>query len=148
MAFVSYYPTGVFDHLRHEMTKRCCGGSENSRTTTKPQIVSSTWSPAVDIKEDEKQFVLRADLPGVEPAEVEIQVEKGVLSINGERKVDAGEQAAHAHVERVFGTFRRRFTLPESADAGNISATSRNGVVEITIGKKPAVLPRKIAVNS
>ncbi|WP_242107748.1 Hsp20/alpha crystallin family protein [Luteimonas aquatica] len=107
------------------------------------------WVPGVDIKEEAGRFVIRADLPGVDPREIEIQMDKNILSIRGERSAEqAAENERFARAERRHGRFHRRFALPESADAERISASGRNGVLEIVIPKKAEVAPRRIAVGS
>ena len=112
-------------------------------------VVTSQWAPRVDIKEESDRFVLYADIPGVDPADIEIQMDKGLLTIKGERssvKREAGER--YSRVERSHGVFHRRFALPESADADGISATGEHGVLEITIPKRPETTPRRIQVGS
>jgi HSP20 family protein len=105
------------------------------------------WLPAVDIKEEDKQFVLRADLPGVESKDIDITMEKGVLTLRGTRSTETrDERNGYRRVERVSGEFFRRFTLPDTADSQAIKAKHVNGVLEVVIPKQAAVLPRKISV--
>ena len=111
-------------------------------------VVTSQWSPAVDIREEPQRFVILADIPGVDPKEIEIHMDKGILTIKGERSADANaEGVTTSRAERSVGSFHRRFALPDSADADNISASGHNGVLEITIPKKPQSTPRRISVN-
>lgn len=107
------------------------------------------WVPAMDILAEKERFVLRADLPGVAPDAIDIHMDKGVLSISGEREnsSDLEENAAH-RLERVTGRFARRFTLPETADADNISARCSNGILEVSIPKLPEILHRRITVEA
>jgi HSP20 family protein len=107
------------------------------------------WVPAVDIVEEKERFVLNADLPGVAPDAIDIHMDKGVLSISGgrENSNDHEENGAH-RLERVTGRFARRFSLPETADADNISARCSNGTLEVSIPKLPEVLHRRIAVEA
>ncbi len=112
-------------------------------------IATSTWMPAVDIKEEEQHFVIHADIPGVEPKDVEIFMENGVLTIKGERNLEAQESGNdYKRVERVHGSFYRRFSLPDTADAERISASGKNGVLEITIPKKAAAQPKRIEIQA
>jgi HSP20 family protein len=107
------------------------------------------WLPAVDIKEEDKQFVLHADLPGVEAKDIEITMEKGQLTIRGRRDTESREDKnGYRRVERVSGEFFRRFSLPDTADAQAIKAKVVNGVLEVVIPKQEAVLPRRINVAS
>ncbi len=111
-------------------------------------VVTSQWQPRVDIKEEPKRFVIAADIPGVDPKDIEIHMEKGVLSIKGERNAETrSEDGKFTRVERVHGSFYRRFALPDTADAEQISASGRNGVLEIVIPKKAESTPRRIAIN-
>jgi HSP20 family protein len=104
--------------------------------------------PAVDIKEEENRFVIEADIPGVEPKDIEIAMENGVLTIRGERKIESQQEGKeYKRVERVYGAFYRRFSLPDTADAESVSATGKNGVLQITIPKKAVAQPRRITVQ-
>jgi HSP20 family protein len=108
-----------------------------------------TWVPAVDIYEEKDRFVVRADVPGVDPNDIEINMENGVLSVSGERSnEDRSEFEGVSRVERISGRFLRRFTLPETADAEAIKAKCRNGILEISIPKQAVVQPRRIAVEA
>lgn len=111
-------------------------------------VVTSHWAPMVDIKEESDRFVIYADLPGIDPREVEILMDKGILTIKGERKGESGGQTErYSRVERRYGNFHRRFALPDSADPEGISAAGRHGVLEITIPKRPETKPRRIQVG-
>lgn len=111
-------------------------------------VVTSQWAPRVDIKEEAERFVIFADIPGVEPRDIEIHMDKGVLTIKGERNAESRSATDRfSRVERVHGSFYRRFALPDSANAEGISATGKNGVLEISIPKKPETTPRRIQVS-
>jgi HSP20 family protein len=106
------------------------------------------WSPRVDIRENAERFLIQADLPGVDVQAIEIQMERNVLSLRGERvarAVEEGESVARA--ERRHGTFERRFVLPETVDAEGIVAEGRDGVLEIRIPKKAQAGARRIQVG-
>ena len=120
---------------------------ENSNDES--SVVTSQWAPRVDIKEQSDRFVLYADIPGVDPADIEIQMDKGLLTIKGERssvKKDEGEN--YSRIERSHGVFHRRFALPDSADPEGITAHGEHGVLEIVIPKRPETTPRRIQVGS
>ena len=107
------------------------------------------WVPAVDIIEEKERFVLRADVPGVTPADIDVSMDAGVLTIAGQRVQEKhGEDAGLQRMERVSGRFFRRFSLPDTADAENISAQCRNGILEVAIPKQPQVQARRIAVQA
>ncbi|MCL6618630.1 Hsp20/alpha crystallin family protein [Thermomonas hydrothermalis] len=111
-------------------------------------VVTSEWTPRVDIREEDNRFVILADLPGVDPDDVEIMMDKGILSIKGERKSEVQEHAErYSRIERRYGMFHRRFALPDSADPDGITAQGHNGVLEISIPKRPETTPRRIPVG-
>ncbi|MDF3981306.1 Hsp20/alpha crystallin family protein [Luteibacter sahnii] len=121
-------------------------GSDISAQSTPAE---SAWAPRVDIREEEGRFLILADVPGVDLADIEIQMDRNVLSIKGERKAYSSQtEGTYARVERVTGGFRRSFTLPDSADADGITASGRHGVLEIAIPKKAQSAPRRIAINA
>lgn len=105
-------------------------------TDDESRVVGSSWAPAVDIKEEDDHFVIRADIPGVSAEDIDITMEQGVLTIKGERKHESEEEKEGYHrIEREHGTFMRRFALPENVKADEISASSKDGVVELTLPK-------------
>ena len=111
-------------------------------------VVTSRWTPAVDIKEEDTKFVITADIPGVDPTDIDVTMENGILTIKGERKFeDQKESEGYRRVERMHGTFYRRFSLPDHADASKISAKSSHGVLEVTVPKVEKVQPRRIEVK-
>ena len=116
--------------------------------TDASSVVTSQWVPRVDIKEEGDRFVIFADLPGVDPDSIEVQMDKGVLSIKGERATGAAQEGErYSRVERAHGVFFRRFALPDSANPEGITATGRHGVLEIAIPKRPETTPRRIQVQ-
>ncbi len=142
MTLVRYEPLNVLNQFRREMD-RLFENEEGSN------IATSDWVPAVDIKETDKAFVITADIPGVDPNDIDVHMENGVLSIKGERKEEKEEEKeGYKRIERMRGSFYRRFSLPDTADAEKISAKSNHGVLEITIPKQEKTQPRKIAVES
>ena len=112
-------------------------------------VVTSQWAPRVDIVEEPARFVILADLPGVDPQDVEVLMDKGILSIRGERRsgIDA-QNGRYSRIERRYGSFHRRFALPDSADPDGITADGRHGVLEISIPKRPETTPRRIQVGA
>lgn len=120
----------------------------NTDDTDQSNVVTSQWTPRVDIREEDKRFVILADIPGVEPKSIEIHMDKGILSLKGERRSETTEKdGKFTRVERVHGSFYRRFALPDSADPDAITASGSNGVLEISIPKKPETTPRRIAID-
>ncbi len=114
---------------------------------TPSRAAASQWVPAVDIREDENAFVVLMDMPGVEPSEIEIAVENGVLTLSGSRELDHSETAdGYNRMERASGKFLRRFTMPDDIDPEAVTARSHNGVLEISLPKSPQTLPRRIEI--
>lgn len=114
-----------------------------------PSLSAGNWSPAVDVRETDQAYFIEAEVPGVSPEDIEVTLEKGVLTLRGSRseeKTDANGQARYS--ERMFGEFVRRFSLPETADEDNIEAHAEHGVLRLTINKKPQSAPRRIAVKA
>ena len=106
------------------------------------------WTPACDIYEDEEAVTLRFELAGVDPKDVDVRFENGVLTVKGERKLDREEKRENYHrVERSYGTFTRSFSLPGTLDPERIKAEARNGVLAITLPKKAEAKPRAIQVK-
>jgi len=148
MTVVRYEPWNLYNQLQNEInklfeTRAGVPGAEDGSN-----VVTSHWMPAVDIKEETERFVLLADVPGVDPKDIDITMENGVLTIKGERAAESEEEReAFKRLERARGTFYRRFSLPDTADAANISAKGKNGVLEISIPKHERLQPRKISVE-
>lgn len=144
MAIQRYRPFGLLDQLQREMSSAL--GSENE---VDANFSTEDWSPAVDISENTDNFLIHADLPGVKSEDIEVTTENGMLTIKGQRDSDKEEtRDNYRRIERFSGSFLRRFTLPETADMDNIRAATRDGVLELTIPKKPETQPRRIEVNA
>lgn len=112
-------------------------------------LVAQTWAPRVDVEETDKAILVKADLPGVNPNEVEITVRDGMLIVRGERKEEKEDKGkTYQRVERFAGKYYRAIDLPAGVDADKIVAESANGVITITIPKAPEVQPKKIAVKA
>ncbi|MCL5096559.1 MAG: Hsp20/alpha crystallin family protein [Candidatus Omnitrophica bacterium] len=94
------------------------------------------WAPVVNIAEDDKQYVIEAELPEIRKEDVNVTVQEGVLTISGERKFQKEEKGRKYHrVERAYGTFERSFTIPDDADAGTVHAEFKDGVLRVHVGK-------------
>ena len=109
---------------------------------------ASAWTPAVDVHEEPDHFAVHADLPGVEPKDIQVTADKGVLTIKGVRRIDKHEtQKGFERLERIEGEFLRRFTMPDNARAEDIKARHSNGVLEVVVPKQPIVEPRRVNVE-
>jgi HSP20 family protein len=106
------------------------------------------WAPAVDIYEEEANIVLKAELPGVDPKDVDVRVENNVLTLRGERKVDSEVKKENYHrVERAYGSFGRSFTLPTVVDTEKIKAEYKDGVLRVTLPKREEAKPKQISIS-
>ena len=139
MSMIRYQPWGMMEQMRREMDRMM--GEENAAS-------ASDWVPAVDIKEEKECFTITADLPGISPKDIEIHAENGMLTISGERESEKKEEKqGYKRIERSYGNFFRRFTLPDTADTDKISAKGEHGVLVVTIPKRAEIQPRKINVD-
>ena len=145
MNLMYYRPWSLVDHWPHELEQLFTGGIGGLEPAATDR---AELTPAVDIQEENDRFVVRADMPGVAAKDIEVSAEDGKLTIRGTRSTqDRVNDDGFEHVERVAGTFLRRFTLPESAQAEAIKARYSDGVLEIAIPKQPRVEPKRITVT-
>jgi HSP20 family protein len=145
MTNLVYYPQSLMDRWAREVAQIFYGELD----TSQPVVTNhSAWAPSVDLREEDARFVLRADVPGVALKDIEVTAEDGTLTIRGERRAsEDAKGGGFEHIERLTGTFLRRFTLPESAQAEGIKARYADGVLEIEIPKQPRVEAKRIAVT-
>lgn len=140
-------PLQEFSELQNRLTHLF------GRTALRPgngeeTLAIADWAPAVDISEDNKEFLVKAELPGLKREEVKVTVEDGVLSITGERKVEKEEKNKKYHrIERSYGSFVRSFTLPEGADAAKVNAEFKDGVLNVHLAKSPSAQPKAIEIK-
>lgn len=108
-----------------------------------------TWTPPVDVFERDDQLVIRAEIPGVQKEDMDVQIENGVLILHGERKqeTDIKEESAY-RMERIYGMFTRSFTLPTTVDATKVAATYKDGILEVTVPKAEAAKPKQIVIQA
>ena len=149
MNYITRYRPWAAQHPLHDEFRQMLDRFfENDEGANQSNVVTSQWAPRVDIREEDRRFVIDADIPGVDPKDIEIHMDKGILSIRGERKSQQTvEEGNYTRVERSHGVFHRRFALPDSADPEGISATGKHGVLEISIPKRPETTPRKIEIK-
>jgi HSP20 family protein len=144
MSLVNYEPWFGVRQLQDDINRLFSNWDHNESSG-----VNATWVPSVDINEFDDRFQLFVDVPGVEPRNVDITLESGVLTITGERFLQAeksDEKVVRRREERGSGRFYRRFVLPDTVDADNVKAIDRHGVLEILIPKKAKAQPRRIEV--
>lgn len=118
------------------------------RTPEEDWALGGSWAPAVDIFEQEGSIVLKAELPGVDPKDVDIRVENNTLTLRGERRFDNEVKRESYHrVERSYGTFARSFSLPSVVDVEKIKAECKDGVLRVTLPKKEEAKPKQISIS-
>jgi HSP20 family protein len=109
---------------------------------------ASVWAPPVDIAEDDKEYLIQVELPGVNKEDVRVSVENGVLTITGERKAEKEEKGRKFHrIERMYGTFVRSFTLPDGTAGDKIAAEFRDGILKVHLPKSEEAKPKSIEVK-
>jgi HSP20 family protein len=148
MTLVRYEPWSVLNQLHGQINRLFDNELDRDRDAAS-SAATADWIPPADIDEYSDRFVLKLDVPGVDVAAIEITLDRGVLSVSGERAKEAfAKDVQRSRTERPHGRFHRRFTLPDTADAAGVHATGRNGIVEVTIPKQPKAQPRRIQVAS
>lgn len=134
MSIASMNPWQVLDQLQNEAL-RYYGDAQRR------------WHPAVDIVETEAGYQLYFDVPGISPADVGVEVDQGILRVQGQRQRPEADNQKLRYKERTFGQFNRTFKLPEDADAAAITARYERGVLVVDIARKVAAIPRKITIE-
>ena len=135
-------PWSPFRSLESELDRLFNGLSGREEETW------TTWSPAVDLREDETAYHLEADLPGVAQKDVTLSIENNIISLKGERKrEEKGAEKGYRYIERTQGSFERAFRLPEGVDAEKVTASYEHGVLHVTIPKPEQAKPKQIEVK-
>jgi len=143
---IARFEPWTFVDLLHRDLDRVRGGRGVATDDHSPV---ADWVPAVDIIEEKGRFVLRADVPGVRPEDMDVSMDNGVLSVSGERHAIASDDDKGVQrIERATGRFLRRFTLPETADSEAIVARCADGILEVAIPKMPEIQARRITVEA
>lgn len=143
MALVRYQPNSLLQQFNNEINRVFLRDADGPQA-----LAGAQWSPAVNVRETEDAYYFEADVPGVEPADIEVTLDQGVLKLTGERhEASNDDDATLRHTERVHGRFVRRFQLPDSVDADSVEAHAAHGVLKLTVAKKAASQPRRIEVQ-
>jgi HSP20 family protein len=122
--------------------------SPSRQSDGKEAMTVAEWLPLVDITEDDKQYLIKAELPEVKKEEVKVTVENGVLTLSGERKFEKEEKDKKYHrIERAYGSFTRSFTVPDDADDSKVSAEFKDGVLTVRLAKDEKARPKSIEVK-
>jgi HSP20 family protein len=131
----------IHDELQRALAASPTGAAEDGAEP------AGQWLPAVDIREDDKAYLIQADLPGVAPEDIDVYMENGYLTIRGSRESERKDASrGFKRVERVSGAFFRRFALPETVAEEGIEARTNHGVLEVRVPKKEAPQPKRIKV--
>jgi len=121
----------------------------NEPYTSRTEGAFGAWAPPVDIFEKDDHLVIRAEIPGLPTADMDVRIENGVLTLHGERKQDAEIREETAHrAERVYGMFTRSFTLPTTVDATKVTASYKDGILEMSIPKAEAAKPKQVEIKA
>lgn len=117
-------------------------------TPEEENITVPEWTPLVDIAEDEKEYLIKVELPEVQKDDVKVTVESGTLTIAGERKAEKEEKGHKFHrIERFYGRFERSFTIPDDALGDNVKAEFKDGVLRVHLAKSEKARPKQIEVK-
>lgn len=112
-------------------------------------LATTDWTPKIDVKEKEDKYMVYADVPGIDPANIEVSVENGMLTIKGQRETEKKqENENYLRIERSTGSFIRQMTLPESVDASKVKAKEKHGVLEIILPKSQKGHSHKIPIST
>lgn len=139
---ICHNPWDAMREFRSELDRMLGTHTEGDSDT------ATNWVPPIDIQEGDTAYEVSADLPGVDPKDIEVSLEGGVLTIQGHRESENQDEGqGYTRTERFYGSFFRRFTLPDTADGENISARTEHGVLKLHVPKKEKALPKKITVQ-
>ncbi|MCX7722332.1 MAG: Hsp20/alpha crystallin family protein [Verrucomicrobiae bacterium] len=141
-------PFKELDELHNRLTSLFGRAPVRHQAGKEESITVAEWVPLVDVIEDENEYLIKVELAGLSKDDVKVTVEGGTLTISGERKIEKEEKGKRFHrVERAYGSFMRSFTLPDDADAANVTAEFKDGVLRVHLPKAKAAKPRQIEVK-
>lgn len=145
MTLVKWEPFRDLMAMQDRMTRLI---DETLSRIWKEDMAQGVWSPPVDILERGDEVVVKVDLPGVTQNEIDIRVEEGTLTIQGERKfVKESSEENYVQIERPYGTFRRTFSIPRTIDQESIKASYKDGVLRIILPRRQEIQPKQIVVE-
>ncbi|MGC9943844.1 MAG: Hsp20/alpha crystallin family protein [Verrucomicrobiota bacterium] len=147
---IRWNPLREMEDIQRRMTSLFDGGifHRSNLTNDEENITVPEWAPLVDIAEDEKEYLLKIELPEVQKEDVKVTLENGTLTISGERKAEKEEKTRKFHrVERSYGRFVRSFTVPDGASAENVKAEFKDGVLRVHLTKSERARPKQIEVK-
>ena len=146
MALVRWDPFRELEHMQSRLNRFF--GDAPSLRAGEDMMSFSGWSPAVDVQETDKEYLIKADLPDVKKEDVKVELLDGALTIEGERQQEKEEKGKKFHkIEREYGKFLRRFALPNEVDASKVQAEFKNGVLNVHLPKSTTAKPKAVAVK-
>jgi len=147
-ALTRWDPFKEMDELQRRLTSMFGLGSPRLANGKEETMTVTQWLPLVDINEDDKEYLIKAELPDLRKEEVKVSVEGGVLTISGERKFEKEEKDKKYHrIERAYGTFTRSFSVPDDADDSKVSAEFKDGLLTVRLAKSEKARPKSIDVK-
>lgn len=145
MNLMRYEPFREFENLSNRLNRIL--GME-VRPLTAPDGTFADWAPAMDVEETDDEYLIKADLPDVKKEDVKVSVEDGILAVEGERRMEKEEKGKKFHrVERSYGKFVRRLAVPTDVDQDKVTASVKDGVLNVHLPKSPVVKPRSVDVK-
>ena len=146
MNMITYDPFRELRSLQDEVNRVF---SSSFGRNNESGMMRGAWNPSVDIFENKDQIVLEAELPGMNPEDVNISIENNVLTIHGERRFEKKDENDNFHrVERSYGSFTRSFTLPPTVSSDNVDANFDNGILRLSLAKREEAKPRRIEIKA
>ena len=147
-ALTQWNPFKELDELQSRLSRAFGRAPVRRQDDDEESITVAQWAPLVDIFEDNKEYLIKAELPELKKEEIRVTVENGVLVISGERKLEMEERTKKYHrVERAYGKFVRSFTVPVDVDASKVNAEFKDGVLKLHLAKSEAAKPKQIEVK-
>lgn len=141
-------PFRELDEVHNRLSRFLSGGTPARGDGNGEDITVAEWAPLVDITEDDKEYLVKAELPEVKKSDVKVRVDDGVLYISGERNFEKEEKGKRYHrIERAYGSFTRRFALPDDVDPQQVHAEFKDGVLNVRVAKSPNARPKSIEVE-
>jgi HSP20 family protein len=151
MQITRWDPFREMDDFSERLSRALTAGfltPPRTKGMTEEELVLTDWAPLVDVEETEKEYLIKAELPEVRKEDVKVTIEDGVLSIAGERKHEKEEKTYKVHrIERSFGKFVRRFTVPPEAENAKVTAEFKDGVLHVHVPKTAVAKPKAIEIK-
>jgi HSP20 family protein len=151
MQMTRWDPFREMDDFSDRLSRALTAGflaAPRTKATNQEELVLTDWAPLVDVEETDKEYLIKAELPEVRKEDVKVTIEDGVLSIEGERKHEKEEKTKKVHrIERSFGKFVRRFTVPPEAENAKVTAEFKDGVLHVHVPKTEVAKPKAIEIK-